>query len=205
MTAGRLFVISAPSGAGKTTLLKRVMADVTGLVFSISHTTREPRPGERDGVDYHFVSRAEFLEMIDKELFLEYAEVHENLYGTSIDAIGAQLLDGLDVILDIDVQGAAILRAKGQPEATYIFVSPPNLTELERRLRGRGTESEETVRVRLKNAATEMNAAGAYEYLIINKVVAEAANLLSSVILAERARAHRLPSGKPISKIVINS
>ena len=198
-------MISAPSGAGKTTLLKRVMADVTGLVFSISHTTREPRPGERDGVDYHFVSRAEFLEMIDQKLFLEYAEVHDNFYGTSSDAIGAQLLLGLDVILDIDVQGAAILRAKGQPEATHIFVSPPNLTELERRLRGRGTESEEMIRVRLKNAATEMNAAGSYEYLIINEVVAEAANLLSSIILAERARAHSLPSGKPISNIVIKS
>jgi guanylate kinase len=203
MTAGRLFVISAPSGAGKTTLLKQVMADVTGLAFSISHTTREPRAGELDGVDYHFVSRAEFLAMIEQEQFLEYAEVHDNLYGTSIDAIGVQLLEGLDVILDIDVQGAAILRDKGQPEATHIFVSPPNLTELERRLRGRGTESEDKIKVRLANAATEMNAAGAYEYLIINEVVDQAANLLSSIILAERARAHRLPSGKPISKIVI--
>lgn len=203
MTAGRLFVISAPSGAGKTTLLKQVMADVTGLAFSISHTTREPRAGELDGVDYHFVSRAEFLAMIEQEQFLEYAEVHDNLYGTSIDAIGVQLLEGLDVILDIDVQGAAILRDKGQPEATHIFVSPPNLTELERRLRGRGTESEDKIKVRLTNAATEMNAAGAYEYLIINDVVDEAANLLSSIILAERARAHRLPSGKPISKIEI--
>jgi guanylate kinase len=203
MTAGRLFVISAPSGAGKTTLLKQVMADVTGLAFSISHTTREPRAGERDGVDYHFVSRSEFLAMIEEERFLEYAEVHDNLYGTSIDAIGVQLLEGLDVILDIDVQGAAILRDKGQPEATHIFVSPPNITELERRLRGRGTESEDKIKVRLKNAATEMNAAGEYEYLIINEVVDEAANLLSSIILAERARAHRLSSGKPISKIVI--
>jgi guanylate kinase len=203
MTVGRLFVISAPSGAGKTTLLKRVMAQVPGLVFSISHTTREPRPGELDGVDYNFVSRAEFLAMIDRGLFLEYAEVHGNLYGTSTDSIGLQLEEGLDVILDIDVQGAAILRKKGQPEATHIFISPPNLIELERRLRGRGTESEEMIKVRLKNAATEMNAAAAYEYLIINDMVDEAVNLLSSIILAERARAHRLPSGKPISNRVI--
>lgn len=203
MTAGRLFVISAPSGAGKTTLLKRVMADVTGLVFSISHTTREPRAGERDGVDYHFVSHAQFLSMIDQELFLEYAEVHDNLYGTSVESIGVQLQEGLDVILDIDVQGAAILREKGQPEATHIFVSPPNLIELERRLRGRGTESEDKIRVRLKNAETEMSAADEYEYLIINEDVDVASNLLSSIILAERARAHRLPSGKPMSKIVI--
>ncbi len=176
MTAGRLFVISAPSGAGKTTLLKRVMANVPGLVFSISHTTRKPRPGELDGVDYHFVSRSEFLAMIDQELFLEYAEVHDNLYGTSIAAIGVQLLEGKDVILDIDVQGAAILRKNDQLKATHIFISPPNLHELERRLRGRGTESEEMIKVRLKNAATEMAAADAYEYLIINDKIEEAAN-----------------------------
>ncbi len=200
MTTGRLFVISAPSGAGKTTLLKRVMAEVPGLVFSISHTTRKPRPGEQDGVDYHFVSRPEFLAMRDEGLFLEYAEVHDNLYGTSLAAIGEQLLAGLDVVLDIDVQGAAILRKNDELEATHIFISPPDLEELERRLRGRGTESEEMIRVRLKNAATEMAAADAYEYLIINDKVAEAANVLTAVIVAERARAHRLPSGKPIKK-----
>jgi guanylate kinase len=198
MTAGRLFVISAPSGAGKTTLLKRVMANVPGVVFSISHTTRKPRPGELDGVDYHFVSRSEFLAMIDEELFLEHAEVHDNLYGTSIAAIGVQLLEGKDVILDIDVQGATILRKNDQLRATHIFISPPDLHELERRLRGRGTESEEMIKVRLKNAATEMAAADAYEYLIINDQIAEAANVLTAIILAERARAHRLPSGKPI-------
>jgi guanylate kinase len=204
MTSGRLFVISAPSGAGKTTLLKRVMEHLSGLVFSISHTTREPRPGELDGVDYHFISRAQFLAMIDRELFLEYAEVHDNLYGTSSEAIGSQLENGLDVVLDIDVQGAAILRKKGQPEATHIFISPPNLKELERRLRGRGTESEETIKLRLKNAATEIKAAAAYEYLIINDNIDEAVELLNAIILAERARAHRLPSGKPISSIVIS-
>lgn len=202
MTVGRLFVISAPSGAGKTTLLKRVMAEICDLVFSISHTTRTPRPGEQDGVDYHFVSRVEFLSMIDQGLFLEYADVHDNLYGTSIGAIGAQLEEGLDVILDIDVQGAAILRWKKQLEATHIFISPPNLTELERRLRGRGTESEEIIQLRLRNAAVEMRAATEYEYLIINEKIDEAAHLLASIILAERARAHRLPSGKPISKRV---
>jgi guanylate kinase len=204
MTAGRLFVVSAPSGAGKTTLLKRVMGHLPGLVFSISHTTRKPRPGELDGVDYHFITRAQFLSMIDRELSLEYAEVHDNLYGTSSEAVGLQLENGLDVVLDIDVQGAAILREKGQPEATHIFISPPNLKELERRLRGRGTESEETIKLRLKNAATEIKAAAAYEYLIINDKVEEAAGLLSSIILAERARAHRFPSGKPISSTVIS-
>jgi len=200
MTAGKLFVISAPSGAGKTTLLKKVMGGIPGLVFSISHTTRKPRPGEVDGVDYYFVSRADFQRMITEGLFLEYAEVHDNHYGTSFAAIDQQLKQGLDVILDIDVQGAAIIRSKGQPAATHIFISPPDLVELERRLRGRGTESEATIKVRLKNAATEMNAAGEYEYLIINDSLEEAANLLSSIILAERARMHRLPSGKSINE-----
>jgi guanylate kinase len=203
MTTGKLFVISAPSGAGKTTMLKQVMSNLPGLVFSISHTTREPRQGEQDGVDYHFVSQSQFLDMIDRELFLEYAEVHDNFYGTSKDAIEMQLDDGLDVVLDIDVQGAAILRKKGQPEATHIFISPPNLNELEKRLRGRGTESEEKIKLRLKNAATEIKAAAEYEYLIINEKVDEAAHLLASIILAERARAHRMPSGKKISNIMI--
>lgn len=202
MTEGRLFVISAPSGAGKTTLLKMVMAEVPGLVFSISHTTRAPRPGEQDGVDYRFVTREKFVKMINQELFLEYAEVHDNLYGTSIAAIGAQLEEGLDVILDIDVQGAAILRREKQLAAAYIFISPPDLAELEKRLRGRGTESEEVIQLRLKNGAVEMRAAGEYEYLVINEKIEEAAHLLAAIIVAERARAHRLPSGKPINKRV---
>jgi len=202
MTVGKLFVISAPSGAGKTTLLKLVMAEVPGLVFSISHTTRTPRPGERDGVDYRFVSREKFVKMIDQGLFLEYAEVHDNLYGTSIGAIGAQLEEGLDVVLDVDVQGAAILRREKQLDATHIFISPPTIAELERRLRGRGTESEQVIQLRLKNAANEMQAAKDYEYLVINEKIDESAHLLAAIIVAERARAHRLPSGKPISKRV---
>ena len=125
MTSGRLFVISAPSGTGKTTLLRRVMARLPGLAFSVSHTTRAPRPGEKEGVDYHFVSPAEFLEMIDRGLFLEHAEVHGNLYGTSWAAIRQQLAAGIDVILDIDVQGAAIVRRSGGPEAdAHLHFSP---------------------------------------------------------------------------------
>lgn len=202
MTIGRLFVISAPSGAGKTTLLSRVMARIPGLVFSVSHTTRLPRPGECDGVDYHFVSRADFLAMIDRGSFLEHAEVHGNLYGTSRPAVRQQLDAGKDVVLDIDVQGAAILRDSGQLEAAYVFIAPPGMAELEKRLRGRGTENEERIRLRLKNARQELQAAGQYEYLIINEDITEAADLLTAIILAERARAHRLPSGKPIGKVI---
>jgi len=201
MTMGRLFVISAPSGAGKTTLLSRVMARIPGLAFSVSHTTRMARPGEKQGVDYHFVSKPEFLTMIDAGRFLEHAEVHGNLYGTAKSGIRQQLEEGLDVILDIDVQGAAILRRTGQMAAAYVFIAPPSMAELEKRLRGRGTESEDRIQLRLQNARQELQAAGEYEYLIINEDLAETADLLGAIILAERARAHRLPSGKPIGSV----
>lgn len=202
MTTGRLFVISAPSGAGKTTLLGGVMEKIGRLKFSVSHTTRDPRSGEVDGVDYHFVSREKFVEMIENGMFIEHAQVHGKLYGTSHASIASQLEDGFDVILDIDVQGAAILRDTPGIEGTFIFIAPPDLQELEKRLRGRGTENEDTIRVRLENAKTEMQSAGDYEYLIINSEVDDATNLLAAIVLAERARAHRLPTGEPIGKVV---
>jgi len=202
VTAGKLFVVSAPSGAGKTTLLKRVMAKIPGLSFSVSHTTRSPRPGEKNGIDYHFITQAEFLEMIDHGLFLEHAVVHGNLYGTSQAAIDRQRMAGVDVILDIDVQGASIVRRSRQLEATHIFISPPSLRELEKRLRGRGTESEEMIALRLANARSELQAVNEYEYLVINDQLEETIDLLSSIIVAERARAHRFPSGQPIGDII---
>ncbi len=198
MTIGKLFIVSAPSGTGKTTLLKRLMARLPGLSFSVSHTTRPPRPSEKNGVDYHFVSKKEFLTMIDQGLFLEHAEVHGNLYGTSRMAIDQQRIAGVDVILDIDVQGASILRRIGRIEATHIFISPPSITELEMRLRGRGTEGEEMIAIRLANARIELQAVKEYEYLVINDLLEPTIDLLSSIIVAERARAHRFPSGKPI-------
>ncbi|MBC8209053.1 MAG: guanylate kinase [Desulfobulbaceae bacterium] len=198
MVQGRLFVFSAPSGAGKTTLLKRVMGELDNLVFSVSHTTRAPRSGEMDAVDYHFVSRERFEAMRDQEAFLEWAEVHGNFYGTSREAVLAQLEQGMDVILDIDVQGAAIIRASRLIDAAFVFISPPSLAELERRLRGRKTDSDETIGLRLKNAAQEMRAAVDYDYLLLNDQLEEAVMVLKSVILAERSRAHRLPSGGPI-------
>ncbi len=198
MNKGRLFVISAPSGAGKTTLLRGVMERVSRLVFSISHTTRSPRTGEVDGVDYYFVDLKYFQEMISTDMFLEYAQVHDNFYGTSRRAVADLLENGTDVVLDIDVQGADILRRYDTLEAAYIFISPPDLGELENRLRGRGTESEERIALRLKNARREMGAASSYDYLIINDQLDSATDLLVSIILAERARRRRLPSGEPI-------
>ena len=202
MTTGKLFVISAPSGTGKTTLLKRLMARIPCLSFSVSHTTRPPRAGEINGVDYHFISKEKFVEMIEQGLFLEHAEVHANLYGTSRTAIEQQRLAGTDVILDIDVQGAAILRRSRQLDATYIFISPPSIPELEKRLRGRGTESEEIIAIRLANARIELQEVKAYEYLVINGQLQETVDLLASIVVAERARAHRLPSGQEIGNIV---
>lgn len=198
MSSGKLFILSAPSGAGKTTLLKRVMADLQGLAFSVSHTTRLPRTGEVDGVDYHFVSREQFEGMRDQGVFLEWAEVHGNLYGTSRPAVLAQLATGLDVVLDIDVQGAAILRKSASIPAASLFISPPSLQELERRLRGRGTDSEETILLRLKNARTEMQAAVDYEYLIVNARLEQAIDTLRAIVIAERSRGHRLPTGQSI-------
>ena len=201
MSTGRLFVISAPSGAGKTTLLKRVTPRLTGLSFSVSHTTRLPRPGEREGVDYHFVAREEFEKMMGEGAFLEYARVHDNLYGTSRMAVERLRQQGVDVVLDIDVQGAAILREAGLVDAAYIFIAPPSVAELERRLRGRGTEAEEMIATRLANARMELAAMSSYEYLLVNRQVEESVELLTAIILAERARAHRFPDGRAIGAI----
>jgi guanylate kinase len=202
MSVGKLFVVSAPSGAGKTTLLRKVMDQVAGLAFSISHTTRMPRPGETDGKDYYFVNHEKFEHMIATSSFLEFARVHGNYYGTSKEGVARQLAAGLDVILDIDVQGAAILRQSGSVDAAYIFVAPPNMVELERRLRSRGTETEERIGMRLQNARVEMQAAGLYEYLLVNDRLEEAIRQLLAVILAERAKGRRRVNGSPIGDLL---
>ncbi len=198
MTTGQLFILSAPSGAGKTTILKKVMEQVPHLSFSVSHTTRLPRNGEENGVDYHFVSVDEFLLMQEQDLFLEWAEVHGNYYGTSRPSVLEQLKLGQDIILDIDIQGAAIIARDKSVQAVTVFVAPPSLAELENRLRGRGTDSNETIELRLKNVAKEMAAAGEYEYLVINDNLEDAVSTLQAVIIAERSRGHRLPTGEPI-------
>ncbi|MFT5701205.1 MAG: guanylate kinase [Desulforhopalus sp.] len=202
MNQGRLFVISAPSGAGKTTLLKGVMSSLGKLKFSVSHTTREPREGEVDGIDYHFVSHDTFQQMITAGMFLEYADVHGNLYGTSHASIVDQLQDGFDVVLDIDVQGAAIVRDNREVDAAFVFITPPSFAELERRLRGRATENEEKIQIRLLNAKTELASVNKYDYVVVNHDIVEATRMLESIILAERARSYRLPSGDPIEKVL---
>ena len=198
MKHGILFVISAPSGTGKTTLLKKVMARLPGLNFSVSHTTRKPRSGEQHGRDYYFVERQEFEAMIDQNQFLEWARVHDNYYGTSTMAVSRQIAEGMDVILDIDVQGAAIIRNSRELKAVQIFIAPPGLLALEARLRGRNTEDEQTIQLRLRNGRVEMAAADQYDYLVVNDQLEEAAEGLAAIIIAERARARRRPTGEPV-------
>jgi len=196
-----LIVLSAPSGGGKTTVLKKVMAGLPGLVFSVSHTTRPPRPGEVNGRDYYFVSRQEFQAMQEGTPpgFLEWAEVHGNLYGTGRAEVERQLQAGQDVILDIDVQGALQVRNAAAP--VMIFIAPPTLAELEARLRRRGTESEDTIRLRLDNARKELALADRYDYLIVNDCLEEAIDSLRAIIVAERCRRRRSPAGRSVACI----
>ena len=198
MTKGLLLVLSAPSGCGKTTILNRVLSTLPGLVFSVSHTTRAPRPGEQNGIDYHFVDDATFLRMRDQDPpgFLEWAEVHGNMYGTSVEEVERQQQNGLDVVLDIDVQGAVQVRDRTAP--VTIFIAPPSIEELERRLRGRGSETEAAIALRLHNAREELVCADTYEYLIINDRLEDAVESLKGIIIAERSRHRRNPDGQPM-------
>jgi len=202
MSRGHLLVISAPSGAGKTTILKPILARIPAIAFSVSHTTRRPRPGEINGKDYFFVDADQFFAMRLDGDFLEWAEVHGNYYGTSQRAVMAQLAGGQDVILDIDVQGARQLQARQDLDATFIFIAPPSLAELERRLTGRQTETAETIALRLHNARQELQAANLYDYIIVNDDLDHAKSMLMAIILEKRAAARRGYDGKPFGAIL---
>jgi guanylate kinase len=183
MGRGTLFVISAPSGAGKSSLIKALRAKMP-VSFSISHTTREPRPGEADGVHYHFVSKEAFRKMVENSEFAEWAEVHGNLYGTSLRALDEAMEKGEDVILDIDVQGALNLRENTDLKPVLVFIMPPSLEELQKRLTLRGDVDDEVIRRRLDNARGEMAQAGKYDYIIVNDDFDKAVQDLGAVILA---------------------
>ena len=178
---GALIVVSAPSGCGKSTILKRLMERRENLRFSVSATTRAPRPGERDGVDYFFVSRAEFRQMILHDAFLEYAEYVGNFYGTPRAAVEAQLSKALDVYLDIEVQGAMQVK-RNRPETLLIFVMPPSMEELERRLTGRGDVDPEIVRRRLAEAEREISMCGEFDFVVVNDAIERAADEISDLI-----------------------
>ncbi len=184
-TRGSLFVLSGPSGAGKGTLRKKMFQKVPGISFSISCTTREPRDGEREGIDYHFITAEEFQSRFERGEFLEHAEVHGHFYGTLRDDAVRVLDSGSDILLEIDVQGALQVREK-MPESILLFVAPPSFEELEQRLRDRGTESEERLQVRLRNARWEMGKAALYDYVIINDDIERAAGELEGIILEQR-------------------
>ncbi len=190
---GVLFVVSAPSGAGKTSLCRELIDSFADLRQSVSFTTRQVRAGERDGVDYQFVGHAAFQQMITEQQLAEWAQVHGNMYGTSLATLEQGAVEGVDLLLDIDYQGAAQLK-KNYQQGVFVFILPPDLAELERRLRGRGTDSEEVIRRRLKNAEKEMSQAGWYDYLIVNDDFQTALQQLSAIVVAERCRASRNPA-----------
>lgn len=182
---GILIVFSGPSGSGKGTVLAEYLKSHPEAAFSVSATTRKPRPGETDGVDYHFVSKERFLEMIDSGEILEHTQYNGNYYGSPVGPIRRELEAGRDVILEIEVDGAAQVREK-IPEALLIFILPPSFTELERRLTGRGTESAQEIDGRLAAARREIKEAGRYDYILVNDDAHEAAKRLSGLIEAGR-------------------
>jgi len=185
-----LVILTAPSGTGKTTVASRVLADDAELAFSVSHTTRPIRSGETDGVDYHYVEDPRFDEMVEAGAFAEWAHVHKRRYGTSHEEIARIRGGGHDALLDIDPQGGVQLIAT-YPDAVAIFMAPPSMAELGRRLRGRGTEDEEQLAVRLGVAREEIAYAPQYGYLVVNDEVDRAARAIASIITAERARVGR--------------
>ncbi|MDR0996821.1 MAG: guanylate kinase [Zoogloeaceae bacterium] len=180
---GQLFIVAAPSGAGKTSLVQALLTRIPGLRLSISHTTRAPRVGEADGYDYHFVPEETFRDMIAAGDFLEWAKVHDNLYGTSRRWIAERLAEGIDVLLEIDWQGAKQVRAHF-PESIGIFILPPNREALAQRLAGRGTDSAETIQKRLSAAEGEMRHAKEFGYIIVNDRFENALDDLYAVVRA---------------------
>ena len=182
-----LFVVAAPSGAGKSTLVNALLAREAGISLSVSHTTRPPRPGEEYGSHYYFVERAEFEREVAEGIFLEHAEVHGNLYGTSRKTVQGLLSQGRDVLLEIDWQGAEQIRL-AKPDCVGIFILPPSRAELERRLRGRGSDSAEVIERRLHNSRGEIAHANAFDYIIVNDRFEDALDSLQAIVRSVRQR-----------------
>ncbi|MDN3652380.1 guanylate kinase [Thalassotalea ponticola] len=189
MVSGNLFILSAPSGAGKSSLIKALLEQHNSrpMQVSVSHTTRAPRPGEQDGVHYHFVSKEQFEQRIADGEFYEWAEVFGNYYGTSEAAIDAQLEQGIDVFLDIDWQGAQQVRLK-KPQVTSIFICPPSISALEQRLRNRGQDSDEVIRDRMTAAKAECSHYQEFDYIVVNDDFEQALNDLNIIINNQRLK-----------------
>jgi guanylate kinase len=189
---GIVFVVSGPSGVGKTSILRRALESESGLQFSVSHTTRAPRDGEAAGSHYHFVSEAEFRTLIEQRAFLEHAEYQGHMYGTSLASVEGPVRAGIDLILEVEVQGAAQLRER-LPEAATVFVLPPSsMTELEARLRGRGSDDETVIAKRLEIAKQEIREAEHYRYLIINENLEQATEDFLLIVRAARLESRRV-------------
>jgi guanylate kinase len=184
---GILFVVSAPSGAGKTTLCKGITDSLENLTHSISYTTRKPRPGEIDGRDYYFVTTERFRAMMQAGDFAEYAEVHTHLYGTSKRVLDDMIKEGVDVILDIDTQGARQIKAHFAT-AVLVFIMPPSMAILEERLRNRKSDREDEIRKRMQRAIDEIRDYGSYDYIVVNRDFERALSELRSIVVAERCR-----------------
>jgi len=190
---GALFVITGASGTGKTTLVKEALATIPDLDFSVSATTREPRIGEVDGRDYHFVTQERFSEMVAEEAFLEWAPVYGNHYGTPRAPVEAALARGESILLEIDAQGAEQVR-EAMPEAVFIFILPPSIQTIEDRLRGRSTDSEEIIQRRLTDARLQLSRCGEFEYLLVNDDLHSGFDQLQAILVAELLRATRRAS-----------
>ncbi len=202
MVEGILLIISGPSGVGKGTVCRKLLQLKKTLKLSVSTTTRSPRPGEEDGIEYHFTTASDFKKMIDNDYFLEWAVVHDHYYGTRRDLVKRILASGQDLILEIDIQGAEQVR-KQVPEAISIFLAPPSMEALEERIIGRGTEEPDRIAGRMATARQEMQAYELYDYIVINDLVEDAANLIDSIIDAEKckvSRGARPPGGGGDSK-----
>jgi guanylate kinase len=185
MNTGILYIIAAPSGAGKTSLVKQLAVSLDGLAVSVSHTTRQARPGEIDGLDYYFISVLEFTAMLHKQAFLEHAQVFDNCYGTAQQTVEDNLAKGLDVILEIDWQGAQQIRAIF-PDSVSIFILPPSTQVLRQRLTNRAQDDEQTIDRRMRDAVTEMQHHDEFDYLIVNDDFEQALLALKSILISQR-------------------
>ncbi|ABZ84684.1 guanylate kinase [Heliomicrobium modesticaldum Ice1] len=190
MGRGVLLVMSGPSGAGKGTLSRRLLNELPQLTLSISATTRKPREGEREGVHYYFLRKEDFERQIGENRFLEFAQVYDNYYGTPLAPVQAALASGKDVLLEIDIQGALQVKER-YPEAALIFIAPPSLEELARRIYGRGTDSQEVIEKRLSLASQELEFINRYDYCVINDDVDRALTRLRAIVEAEKSRIYR--------------